>query len=75
MHERVTSSEIVAKIAGDPAPAGRTWVLLAEAGEGGRAPHLTTAPTARRRRSSARDCAIPVAMNHTELRDEQAGRP
>jgi hypothetical protein len=71
MHERVTSSEIVAKIAGDPAPARRTWVLLAEAAEGGRAPHLTTAPTARRR-SSAGDCAIPVAMNHTELRDEQA---
>jgi phenylpyruvate tautomerase PptA (4-oxalocrotonate tautomerase family) len=29
------ATEIVAKIAGDPTQAGRTWVLLTEAAEGG----------------------------------------
>jgi len=29
------ATEIVAKIAGDPAQAGRTWVVLTEAAEGG----------------------------------------
>jgi phenylpyruvate tautomerase PptA (4-oxalocrotonate tautomerase family) len=29
------ATEIVAKVAGDPSQAGRTWVLLTEAAEGG----------------------------------------
>jgi phenylpyruvate tautomerase PptA (4-oxalocrotonate tautomerase family) len=29
------ATEIVAKISGDPSQAGRTWVLLTEAAEGG----------------------------------------